>query len=181
MYKYELYHHGILGQKHGVRHGPPYPLSRKKSVSIIKRAKKKLDTIAADHRAKKAMKKIAARASVPEKKDARDYTNEELRELNTRMQLEIDFNNRWKQLHPQKVSVGKKFVNHVGKNVLGPALTKVSSKASEYLMGEAANKIIQEWQNDPSIRVFNVEEKKKDKNKGAQTVNNYYYSSPPEE
>lgn len=23
----ELYHHGILGQKHGVRNGPPYPLS----------------------------------------------------------------------------------------------------------------------------------------------------------
>ena len=26
----ELYHHGVKGQRKGVRHGPPYPLSRQK-------------------------------------------------------------------------------------------------------------------------------------------------------
>jgi hypothetical protein len=26
--KYELYHHGIKGQKWGVRNGPPYPLEK---------------------------------------------------------------------------------------------------------------------------------------------------------
>lgn len=30
----ELYHHGIKGQKHGVRNGPPYPLSKKLSSHI---------------------------------------------------------------------------------------------------------------------------------------------------
>ena len=30
----ELYHHGIKGQKHGVRNGPPYPLDRKVSAAI---------------------------------------------------------------------------------------------------------------------------------------------------
>ena len=29
-----LYHHGIKGQKHGVRNGPPYPLSEKLSKHI---------------------------------------------------------------------------------------------------------------------------------------------------
>lgn len=35
----ELKHHGIKGQKHGVRNGPPYPLDRKKSLEIQKSAK----------------------------------------------------------------------------------------------------------------------------------------------
>lgn len=33
----ELYHHGILGQKWGDRHGPPYPLDTKTSVKISKK------------------------------------------------------------------------------------------------------------------------------------------------
>ena len=38
----ELYHHGIKGQKHGVKHGPPYPLSRQVSTgSRLKTIKKK--------------------------------------------------------------------------------------------------------------------------------------------
>lgn len=39
--KNELYHHGILGQKWGVRHGPPYPLDS--SSGIKKSGGLKLD------------------------------------------------------------------------------------------------------------------------------------------
>ena len=42
----ELYHHGIKGQVHGVRNGPPYPLSRK--VSTGKRLIKKISNTTAD-------------------------------------------------------------------------------------------------------------------------------------
>lgn len=42
----ELYHHGIKGQEHGVRNGPPYPLSRK--VSTGKRLIKKISNTTAD-------------------------------------------------------------------------------------------------------------------------------------
>lgn len=37
LWKYELYHHGIKGQKWGVRNGPPYPLSRADHSKVIKR------------------------------------------------------------------------------------------------------------------------------------------------
>ena len=33
----ELFHHGVKGQKWGVRNGPPYPLDREKSVEKIKK------------------------------------------------------------------------------------------------------------------------------------------------
>lgn len=35
---YELYHHGIKGQEHGVRNGPPYPLGRNQHSAAEKRA-----------------------------------------------------------------------------------------------------------------------------------------------
>lgn len=43
IYKNELYHHGIEGQKWGVRNGPPYPLDRntnKRATETISKARK---------------------------------------------------------------------------------------------------------------------------------------------
>lgn len=34
-YTDELYHHGIVNQKWGVRHGPPYPLSQEKHEAVV--------------------------------------------------------------------------------------------------------------------------------------------------
>ncbi|MBP5593905.1 MAG: hypothetical protein J6Y02_00890 [Pseudobutyrivibrio sp.] len=39
----ELYHHGIIGQKWGVQHGPPYPLDGKVSSKVQKAGKKRKD------------------------------------------------------------------------------------------------------------------------------------------
>ena len=43
---YELYHHGILGQKYGVRNGPPYPLKSSDHSTAEKKAgwRKSLDS-----------------------------------------------------------------------------------------------------------------------------------------
>lgn len=37
--KNELYHHGIDGQRWGVTHGPPYPLSRSQHRAVVRSAK----------------------------------------------------------------------------------------------------------------------------------------------
>lgn len=36
--KDDIYHHGVKGQKHGIRNGPPYPLKRKTKNSEILKA-----------------------------------------------------------------------------------------------------------------------------------------------
>lgn len=40
VYPNELYHHGIKGQKWGVRNGPPYPLSAQTHASVVKGKKR---------------------------------------------------------------------------------------------------------------------------------------------
>lgn len=40
MSQYELYHHGIDGQRWGVRHGPPYPLDRADHNKVVEKSKK---------------------------------------------------------------------------------------------------------------------------------------------
>ena len=40
LYKDYLMHHGIKGQKHGVRNGPPYPLNRDSKGHVVKSKKK---------------------------------------------------------------------------------------------------------------------------------------------
>lgn len=40
-YESELMHHGIVGQRKGVRNGPPYPLDKKEHMQVISSSKKK--------------------------------------------------------------------------------------------------------------------------------------------
>lgn len=72
----ELYHHGVLGQKKGVRNGPPYPLSAKAHSASEKKAgwRQSLNNASEAikrHREKRAEAKVARaerrRAKVEEK------------------------------------------------------------------------------------------------------------------
>lgn len=165
MYRdYDLYHHGISGQKWGQRNGPPYPLSRakskkvKESGSIVSRAKKKIDSIKKAHAKRKAAahekEKERALKDPRNKPDPKKFTNDELRELNNRMQLEIDFNNKWNTLNPRKVGLGEKFVKAVGKDVVLPGARKATSGMVEYFLGETANKALREVFNDSTVDIF---------------------------
>lgn len=58
-----LAHHGVEGQKHGVRNGPPYPLDRQGKAALRKQRK-------ANKKAAKVAKKQEARKVAAEKKEA---------------------------------------------------------------------------------------------------------------
>lgn len=116
MQEISLNHHGVKGMKWGVRR------FQKKDGSLTSAGKKRY--------ASSSPKKVSkpSSESKQEKKTVKDLSDEELRKRITRLQLE----KQYKDLQPQKISAGKKFVDSViipavnesAKNVLRDFLTK---------------------------------------------------------
>ncbi len=147
----ELYHHGIKGQEHGVRNGPPYPLSRK--VSTGKRLIKKISNTTADikknhaeHLEEKKKRKALKRSNESERKqDPKTMTDDELRKAIARMDLEIRFKQKYDTLNPQKASRGKKMMDDLAKDVSSifhKSLRSAGSDAVTKMMNKAINKAI---------------------------------------
>jgi len=86
----ELYHYGILGMKWGVRRG-------RKSSSGIKTRKSKMSS-----------SEDSRRVNIIRKKKVNQMTNQELRDVNQRMQLE----NQYRDLKSKR-NVGRKIVTAV--------------------------------------------------------------------
>ena len=147
----ELYHHGIKGQVHGVRNGPPYPLSRK--VSTGKRLIKKISNTTADmkknhaeHLEEKKKRKALKRSNESERKqDPKTMTDDELRKAIDRMDLEIRFKQKYDTLNPQKVSRGKKMMDDLAEDassIFHKSLKSAGTSAVTKMMNKAINKAI---------------------------------------
>ena len=148
----ELYHHGILGMRWGVRRyqnkdGSLKPAGRKKMIKSMgkenyNKAKKKFKDKKTSEQNKEDNKK----------KTIKDLTNEELKERTTRMRLENDFTremNTYKSLHPEKISRGKKFIKELGVNVIKPAAIEAGRNLLKNYMDKAGKEALGLNEKDP--------------------------------
>jgi hypothetical protein len=140
MENFELYHHGIKGMRWGIRRtkaqlGYKTNPTKRKAKSINDDANERIKQIKARGREEskiaKAEERAAARIAkaeakyLPKKKESEvnkpkslsEMSDDEIRTKINRVRLE----NELKQLTPQEISKGQKFVNSLAKDVVGPA------------------------------------------------------------
>lgn len=106
MEKNELVHHGIKGMKWGVR--------RTEAQLARARGNTKSD--------EKTSSTSTKKAEPTKRKKMSEMSDEELRRVVNRLQLEQQYRN----LNPEKVSAGKKFANKVVKDIVIPVATEVA-------------------------------------------------------
>lgn len=106
MKKNELVHHGIKGMKWGVR--------RTEAQLARARGNTKSD--------EKTSSTSTKKAESAKRKKMSEMSDEELRRVVNRLQLEQQYRN----LNPEKVSIGKKFASKITKDVVIPVATEVA-------------------------------------------------------
>lgn len=162
--EYELYHHGTKGMRWGIRRyqnkdGSLTPAGRKRYASEAAKLKDREKVIKTKERTSAKIAKLESKKAeldarekalttrststkpkssetAPKQKSIKDMSDDELRTVVNRMQLE----QQYRSLNPQKVSAGKKFAEGVVNKVIVPAAADVGRKLVTEMLKQAAGK-----------------------------------------
>lgn len=151
-----LYHHGILGQRWGVRR------YQRKDGTLTRAGKKRAAKLRSQYRkvtgrdieAEKTQGAEVDRNKQLARKPVSEMTNDELNEAINRKKLENTYLSYFPQVEKKK-SIGKRAVTAVGKKVLAPVAIEVGKQASKQMAINFIN-------NHSKLQLSNNNDKKKD-------------------
>ena len=168
----ELQHHGIKGQKWGIRRTPAqlgHRTATKKirTVSRFAEIKKKREAKAEEKKLKKELKK--ANDSV-HKKPLNEMSDDDLMAAIRRSQLE----NQYRALNPDPVkeSKGKRFVKSLGRDVIAPAAKNAGRQFLENALKKAGENLLKDTVDPDSLSALEEEWKKLDYKKKISDLKN---------
>lgn len=145
----ELMHHGIKGQRWGVRRTPEQLGHAPKKQSTIDTVKKKASELgkAAGNKIKSAATSVKNRISrkIADKKKAKYMTTEELRERISRLDMEKRYKDLLAQQNPKKTSMARELLSNAAKNLGQKALGVAVDKIVDKMRNKAFD--INEWRN----------------------------------
>lgn len=138
-----LAHHGIKGMKWGVRRTPEqlgHPRSKKKAKSIWK---KSAETLSSARKSRKKQKRLEAKLAKQHKKEQtgyEKYSDEELKKMTDRLNLERNYKNVYAEMHPDKLKRVKRVLGGLAEN----AVRTVGQKAISAVVEKAFSKKTEE-------------------------------------
>lgn len=132
----ELYHHGIKGQKWGVRRFQNKDGSLTKA-GLKRRAKLESELKQLGGKKKRGTSAQTEPTQAPRKKTVSEMTDDELREKTNRMRVEKEYYDAARSLaqaNPVKVSKGKRFMDSLMNEVVAPAAKNAGKAYLEKFM-----------------------------------------------
>ena len=139
-----LEHHGIKGMRWGIRRfqnkdGSLTPAGRKRRVSG-----ESSSTISTKPKPKTESKPRSSKSSKDSSgpKKPKDMSDEELRKAVNRLQMEKQYRDLYRDLNPQQISAGRRFVNASVNKVLVPAAQEAGKNIVKgYIEKEAKKRL----------------------------------------